>query len=167
MRPRWKRTDVSDDTDWPRTATAVLADIERLQAIVTDLLALAGWTPAPPHRNPTDLGQLVSAELDTTYRKDIVKDLRQNVFIDCDGCGSPGAGQPARQRRRHATSKITVTYEPTTHSNLEVIDDAPHRPEHRRRSSNASPGWRPHTTGRREPGWAGDRREITEAHQAP
>ncbi|MCW2913046.1 MAG: Signal transduction histidine kinaselike protein [Actinomycetia bacterium] len=116
-----------DDTDWPRTATAVLTGIERLQAIVTDLLTLARLDArAPLTRNPTDLAQLVSAELGRrTYRKEIVKDLRQNVFIDCDRLRiTRGHTNMIDNAERHATSKITVSVRadgPT--AALEVIDD--------------------------------------------
>jgi signal transduction histidine kinase len=116
-----------DDTDWPRTATAVLAGIERLQAIVTDLLTLARLDArAPLTRNPTDLGQLVSAELGRrTYRKDIVKDLRQNVFIDCDRLRITRVlVNLLDNAERHATSKITVSVRADgSMATLEVIDD--------------------------------------------
>jgi signal transduction histidine kinase len=116
-----------DDTNWPGTATAVLADVERLQAIVTDLLTLARLDArAPLTRNPIDLARLVGAELDRrTHRAKIVKDLQQNVLINCD---------PLRITRllanlldnaeRHTTSQITVIVRadgPT--ATLEVIDD--------------------------------------------
>jgi len=45
-----------DDTDWPQTTTAVLAGVERLQAIVTDLLTLDRLdADAPLTRELTDL----------------------------------------------------------------------------------------------------------------
>jgi signal transduction histidine kinase len=117
-----------DDTDWPRTATAVLAGIERLQAIVTDLLTLARLDArAPLTREPTDLGQLVGAELDrrTCSRMQIVKDLRQDVFIDCDRLRITRVlTNLIDNAERHATSKITVIVRadgPT--AVLEVIDD--------------------------------------------
>jgi signal transduction histidine kinase len=124
------------DTDWPKMNEAVLAGVTRLQAIVTDLLTLARLDArAPLTREATDLGRLVGAELDRrTFGMEIVKDLRQNVFVDCD---------PLRITRvlvnlldnaeRHATSKITVIVRadgPT--AVLEVIDDgAGIAPEHR------------------------------------
>ena len=74
------------DTDWPKMTEAVLTGVERLQAIVTDLLALARLDAgAPLLRDATDLGRLVDAELSRrTYRVKIVKDLGRNVFICCD-----------------------------------------------------------------------------------
>jgi signal transduction histidine kinase len=116
-----------EDTDWPRTATEVLAGIERLQAIVTDLLTLARLDAgAPLIREPTDLAQLTSAELDRpTYRVKIVKDLRGTVLVNC-----------ARLRitrlltnlidnaERHATSQVTVVVRADgPMAILEVIDD--------------------------------------------
>ncbi|MCW2915149.1 MAG: histidine kinase, partial [Actinomycetia bacterium] len=125
-----------DDTDWPGTATAVLADIERLQAIVIDLLTLAQLDArAPLTHNPTDLVQLVCAELDRrTYRVDVVKDLQQNVVIDCDRLRITRLlANLIDNAERHATSQITVTVRadgPT--ARMEVIDDgAGIAPEHR------------------------------------
>jgi signal transduction histidine kinase len=115
------------DTDWPKMTEAVLAGVDRLQAIVTDLLTLARLDArAPLTRNPTDLAQLVSAELDhRTYRKEIVKDLRQNVFIDCDRLRITRVlVNLIDNAERHATSKITVIVRadgPT--ATLEIIDD--------------------------------------------
>jgi signal transduction histidine kinase len=126
------------DTDWPKMTKAVLAGVDRLQAIVTDLLTLARLDArAPLTRSRTDLGRLVGAELDRrTYGMEIVKDLRQNVFIDCDRLRIirvlvnllDNAG-------RHATSKITVIARADgTMATLEVLDDgAGIAPEHRER----------------------------------
>ncbi|MCW2889572.1 MAG: Signal transduction histidine kinaselike protein [Streptosporangiaceae bacterium] len=161
-----------DDTDWPRTATAVLAGIERLQAIVTDLLTLARLDArAPLTRNSTDLGRLVSAELDRrTYRMEIVKDLRQNVFIDCDRLRITRVlTNLLDNAERHATSKITVivrTDGPT--ATLEVIDDgAGIAPEHREKVFDRFT--RLDASRNRDAGGTGlglaIAREITEAHE--
>jgi signal transduction histidine kinase len=122
-----------DDTDWPRTATTVLADIERLQAIVTDLLTLARLDArAPLTREATDLGRLVSAELDrrTCSRMQIVKDLQPNVVITCDQLRITRLlANLLDNAERHATSQITVTLRADTGradgstATLEVIDD--------------------------------------------
>jgi signal transduction histidine kinase len=115
------------DTDWPRTATKVLAEINRLQAIVTDLLALA-WLDAraPLTRAPTDLTRLIGTELDRrTYRVEIVKDLCGTALVNCD---------PLRIIRlftnlihnaeRHANSRIIVMARADgPEAVLEVIDD--------------------------------------------
>jgi signal transduction histidine kinase len=115
------------DTDWPKMTDTVLAGVDRLQAIVTDLLALARLDArAPLTRNPTDLGQLVGAELHRrTYRMQIIEDLRHNVFISCDRLRITRAlTNLLDNAERHATSKITVivrTDGPA--ATLEVIDD--------------------------------------------
>jgi signal transduction histidine kinase len=116
-----------DDTDWPRTATAGLAEIERLQAIVTDLLTLARLDAgAPLTRDMTDLGQLVGAGLDRrTYRVEIVRDLDQNVFIECDQLRITRLlVNLLDNAERHATSQITVIVRADgSAATLEVIDD--------------------------------------------
>src|SRR3984893_27285 len=115
---------------------SVLAGVDRLQAIVTDLLTLARLDAgAPLTRNLTDLGRLGGAGLDRrTYRMEIVKDLRQNVFVDCDRLRIIRVlVNLLDNAERHATSQITVIVRadgPTT--TLEVIDDgAGIAPEHR------------------------------------
>jgi signal transduction histidine kinase len=116
-----------EDTNWPRTATAVLAGVDRLQAIVTDLLTLARLDArAPLSSEPTDLAQLVGAELDhRTYRMKILKDLRSNVFVACDRLRVTRLlVNLLDNAERHANSQITVTVRadgPT--ATLEVIDD--------------------------------------------
>ncbi|HXA60409.1 MAG TPA: HAMP domain-containing sensor histidine kinase, partial [Streptosporangiaceae bacterium] len=116
-----------DDTDWPRAATAGLADVERLQAIVTDLLTLARLDAgAPLTRDATDLAQLVGAELDRrTGRVEIVKDLGQNVFIDCNRLRITRLlANLLDNAERHATSQITVIVRADgSMATLEVIDD--------------------------------------------
>jgi signal transduction histidine kinase len=121
-----------DDTDWPQTMTAVLAGIERLQAIVTDLLTLARLDArAPLTREPTDLARLVSAELDRrTSRVQIVKDLHDNVVITCDRLRITRLlANLLDNAERHATSQIRVTLRADTvradgsTATLEVIDD--------------------------------------------
>lgn len=101
--------------------------MDRLQAIVTDLLTLARLDArAPLDLSPTDLGRLVRDELDRrAYRIEIVRDLQQNVFVDCD---------PLRITRllvnlldnaeRHATSQIAVSVRADgPAAALEVLDD--------------------------------------------
>ncbi|MEV4178342.1 HAMP domain-containing sensor histidine kinase [Nonomuraea sp. NPDC049709] len=115
------------DTDWPKMAAAALAGADRLQAIVTDLLTLARLDAhAPLQRSPTDLGQLVGAELDRrTHRMEIVKDLQQNIYIHCDTLRITRLlGNLLDNAERHATSQITVSVRadgPT--ATLEVLDD--------------------------------------------
>jgi signal transduction histidine kinase len=121
-----------DDTDWPQTMTEVLAGIERLQAIVTDLLTLDRLDAnAPLTREPIDLAQLVSAELDRrTPRMQILKDLHDNVVITCDRLRITRLlANLLDNAERHATSQIRVTLRADTvradgsTATLEVIDD--------------------------------------------
>jgi signal transduction histidine kinase len=115
------------DTDWPKMTDAVLAGVDRLQAIVTDLLTLARLDArAPLTRNSTDLGQLVRAELDRrTYRREIVKDLREDLFINCDWLRITRVlVNLLDNAERHATSQITVIVRADgPEATLEVIDD--------------------------------------------
>ncbi|GAA0433778.1 hypothetical protein Acor_08020 [Acrocarpospora corrugata] len=125
-----------EETDWPKMTAAVLAGVERLQAIVTDLLALARLDAhAPLSRNPTDLSQLVCAEVDRrAYRVNIVKNLQRNVFVECDQLRITRVlVNLLDNAERHANSQITVSVRadgPT--ATLEVVDDgAGIAPEHR------------------------------------
>jgi signal transduction histidine kinase len=124
------------DTDWPKMTEAALAEVDRLQAIVTDLLTLARLDArAPLTRQPTDLAQLAGVEVDRrTNRMEIIKDLHQNVFVDCDRLRITRLlVNLLDNAERHATSQITVIVRadgPT--AVLEVIDDgAGIAPEHR------------------------------------
>ncbi|WP_235854373.1 sensor histidine kinase [Nonomuraea aridisoli] len=71
-----------DDADWPATATATLDSLDRLQAIVTDLLTLscldAGAAGAAAA--PVDLEDLISCELDhCPHKLNIIRDLEPAV----------------------------------------------------------------------------------------
>ncbi|MBC6460980.1 HAMP domain-containing histidine kinase [Actinomadura sp. HBU206391] len=125
-----------EDTDWPKTAEMVLTGVDRLQAIVTDLMTLAQLDAgAPLDRRPTDLGRLVGAELACrTYRVEIVEDLGRNVFVDCDRLGITRLlTNLVHNAERHAASQITVIVRADgPMAILEVIDDgAGIAPEHR------------------------------------
>jgi signal transduction histidine kinase len=116
-----------DDTDWPHTATAVLAAAERLEAIIIDLLLLARLDAgASLPREPTDLAQLAAAELD--HRGDRVKIVTQLPAGVCVECDRPRITRLLTNlidnAERHATSQVTVIVRadgPT--AVLEVIDD--------------------------------------------
>ncbi|GII59738.1 hypothetical protein Pth03_81270 [Planotetraspora thailandica] len=125
-----------DDVDWPAGADEVLVQVERLQAIVTDLLALARLDArAPLNRQPTDLGQLVGAELDRrTYRKEIVRELQGDIVINCDRLRVIRVlVNLLDNAERHANSRITVSVRADgSRAVLEVVDDgAGIAPEHR------------------------------------
>ncbi|WP_245675027.1 sensor histidine kinase [Herbidospora cretacea] len=125
-----------DHTDWPAMSNEVLAGVERLQAIVTDLLTLARLDArAPLDRSPTDLGALVGGELKRRgCRRQVVHDLEREVFVDCDRLRVTRVlGNLLDNAERHAASRITVVVRrdgPT--AIMEVIDDgAGIAPEHR------------------------------------
>ena len=125
-----------DDSDWPQTAMALLADIERLQAIVTDLLTLARLDASTPlTREVTDLGRLVDAELNQrTSPRQIVRMLQPNVVIHADRLPITRLlVNLLDNAERHATAQITVNVraEEST-AVLEVIDDGPGIPAEQR-----------------------------------
>jgi signal transduction histidine kinase len=116
-----------EDRDWPKMTRSVLEGVDRLQAVVTDLLTLARLDAGEPSRHVfTDLAELVAAELDRYPRKaEIVRALGGGVVVECD---------PLRLGRllanlldnaeRHAKAQITVTVrgEPGV-AVMEVLDD--------------------------------------------
>jgi signal transduction histidine kinase len=116
-----------DETDWPKMADAQEASLNRLEAIVTDLLTLARLDArAPFTHEATDLGRLVGVELDRrTYRVEIIRDLHQNVFVNCDRLRIIRVlVNLLDNAERHATSQVTVSVRaegPTV--TLEVIDN--------------------------------------------
>ncbi|MGI8329694.1 sensor histidine kinase [Actinomadura scrupuli] len=125
-----------EEADWPRTATTVLTGLERLQAIVSDLLTLARLDAgAPLVREPADLGRLAGAEIDRReHRVRVVKDLRDGVYVDCDRLRVTRLlTNLLDNAARHADSKITVTVRAEgSDAVLEVLDDgAGIAPEHR------------------------------------
>ncbi|MFB9723731.1 sensor histidine kinase [Planobispora longispora] len=116
-----------EDVDWGPKAQAMLASLDRLQAIVADLLTLAKLDAAAPSaRERIDLGRMVADELDRRERRvEVVRRLEPSVTV---------AGDPLQLARlltnlmdnaeRHATSAIMVTV--SAHEGkavLEVLDD--------------------------------------------
>ncbi|MFB4270639.1 sensor histidine kinase [Nonomuraea sp. GTA35] len=124
-----------EDTDWPETGTEVLASLERLQAIVADLLTLSKLDAgAPDEREPLDLADLVTAETARPRAKRVVTTLQTGVVVDGDRL------QLARlltnlldNAERHAESQIIVTLRRQgEEAVLEVVDDGTGiAPEHR------------------------------------
>jgi len=116
-----------DDTDWPATARAILASVDRLQAIVTDLLTIARLDAGGPQsRDLVDLAELARTELDRRpHDPRVVRRLEPGVVV---------VGDLLRLTRlltnlldnaeRHARSEIVVTVrrEPEA-AVLEVLDD--------------------------------------------
>jgi signal transduction histidine kinase len=115
------------DTDWPRMTEAVLGAVERLQALVTDLLAIARLDAgAPLARDPTDLAQLVEAELDRHPGGiKVVRKLQKGVFTRCDRLRLARLLTNLMDNaERHATSQIMVIVRSCeAMAIMEVIDD--------------------------------------------
>lgn len=125
-----------DEADWLETAHGALESVDRLQAIVTDLLTLARLDAGVPRDVDTiDLPGLVSAELQRSHRaKEVRTDLEPKVTV---------VGDRLRLNRlltnlldnaeRHARSLIKVVVR-AEHDEvvLEVQDDGTGiEPEHR------------------------------------
>ncbi|GAA1014220.1 hypothetical protein Aple_041680 [Acrocarpospora pleiomorpha] len=123
------------ETDWPKMTKEVLAGLDRLQAIVTDLLTLARLDAhAPLSREVTDLSALAAAEVERrAYRVEIVKNLQPNVLIDCDRLRITRVlVNLLDNAERHATSQVVVSVRAEgPMAILEVVDDgAGVAPEH-------------------------------------
>ncbi|GAA4960647.1 hypothetical protein GCM10023334_079200 [Nonomuraea thailandensis] len=115
-----------EDTDWAETGGEVLTSLERLQAIVADLLTLSRLDAgAPDEREPLDLAELVTAETTRPRVKRVVTTLQTGVIVDGDRL------QLARlltnlldNAERHAESQIIVTVRRQgDEAVLEVVDD--------------------------------------------
>jgi signal transduction histidine kinase len=115
------------ETDWPRMTEAVLGGVERLQALVTDLLAIARLDAgAPLTREPTDLAQLVGSELDRRpCGVKVTRDLQKGVFTRCDRLRLARVlTNLLDNAERHAISHIEVIVKPQdSMAVVEVIDD--------------------------------------------
>ncbi|MFC7715263.1 sensor histidine kinase [Nonomuraea recticatena] len=116
-----------EEANWDHTSKALLGSIDRLQAIVGDLLTLSRLdSGAPGAKEPVDLGELVGEELDRRPRgKEIVRDLRPGVVVTGDRI------RLARlltnlldNAERHAESQVTVAVgQRGEQALLEVQDD--------------------------------------------
>ena len=116
-----------DDVDWPQTARNVLQSLERLQAIVTDLLQLARLDAAAWQDVETvDLGALVTIELARSDRtKRIVPHLQEGVTVRGDRLRLVRLlTNLLDNAERHAESRVDVkvSREDGT-AVLEVVDD--------------------------------------------
>lgn len=116
-----------EQTDWPKTGRAVLQSLERLQAIVTDLLQLARLDAAAwQDTELVDLGALVTIEIARSDRtKRIVPHIQEGVTV---------LGDRLRLVRlltnlldnaeRHADAQIDITVRrEDSLAVLEVLDD--------------------------------------------
>ncbi|MEU0479406.1 HAMP domain-containing sensor histidine kinase [Streptosporangium sp. NPDC006013] len=115
------------ETDWPRTANALLDSVERLQDLVTDLLQIARLDAGiSGQRDPVDLTGLVAAELDRRPRRvAVIRHLTPGVMINGERIGLARLlNNLLDNAERHADSAITVilALEAGT-AVLEVCDD--------------------------------------------
>ncbi|WP_433443251.1 sensor histidine kinase [Nonomuraea sp. CA-141351] len=115
-----------EDTDWQATGNEVLTSLDRLQAIVTNLLTLTKLDAgAPDRREPMDLGELAAAEIARPRSKRVIPNLQSDVVVTGDRL------QLARlltnlldNAERHAESHIIVTVrQQDGEAVLEVLDD--------------------------------------------
>ncbi|NUR91221.1 MAG: HAMP domain-containing histidine kinase [Nonomuraea sp.] len=111
---------------WEETGNALLSSLDRLQAIVTDLLTLARLDAGAPNRNERiDLGDLVTAETGRPRSKLVDARVERGIVIEGDRL------RLARlltnlldNAERHAEHTITVAVSAVDGSAvLEVVDD--------------------------------------------
>nr|WP_281390751.1 HAMP domain-containing sensor histidine kinase [Sphaerisporangium rubeum] len=115
------------ETDWPRTANALLDSVERLEDLVSDLLQTARLDAgiSGPHDH-IDLTALVAAELDRRPRRvTVIRHLTSGVMIKGERIGLVRLlNNLLDNAERHADSTITIslTLKAGTAA-LEVCDD--------------------------------------------
>ncbi|WP_239137029.1 HAMP domain-containing sensor histidine kinase [Sphaerisporangium rufum] len=115
------------DTDWPMTAEALVLSLDRLQAIVTDLLVLTRLESGEKvSRDYINLAELVRTEVGRRFRgKRVALDLQPGVVVSGDRL------QLVRlltnlldNAERHALSTVTVLVcRQDDLARLEVVDD--------------------------------------------
>ncbi|TDC74638.1 HAMP domain-containing sensor histidine kinase [Actinomadura sp. 7K507] len=116
-----------EDVDWPQTARTVLQSLERLQAIVTDLLQLARLDAADWGESETiDLGALVTIEVARSDRtKQIVPHVQEGVTVRGDRLRLVRLlTNLLDNAERHADERVDITVRREDGSGvLEVLDD--------------------------------------------
>lgn len=116
-----------DQVDWPKTGRAVLQSLERLQAIVTDLLQLARLDAAAWQETETiDLGALVTIEVARSDRtKRIATHLQDGVTVRGDRLRLVRLlTNLLDNAERHAESRVDITVRREDGvAVLEVLDD--------------------------------------------
>ncbi|WP_061298425.1 sensor histidine kinase [Herbidospora cretacea] len=115
------------EADWPRTGEALLESVDRMQALICDLLQVARLDAGVGcHREPLDLAELVTGELE-----------RRRARIELRRCLTPGVrvegsrielarllGNLLDNAERHAASTVTVRLTRNAgEAVLEVADD--------------------------------------------
>ncbi|WP_051712531.1 sensor histidine kinase [Spirillospora albida] len=124
------------EADWPRTGRGVLQSLDRLQAIVTDLLELARLDAGRYHGDETiDLSALVTIEIRRSERtKRIVTTLAEGVTVRGDRLRLVRLlTNLLDNAERHADSRIDVSVRAEDgYAVLEVLDDGAGIPERQR-----------------------------------
>ncbi|GAA4238155.1 hypothetical protein GCM10022254_52920 [Actinomadura meridiana] len=117
----------ADEVDWPRTARGVLQSLERLQAIVTDLLQLARLDAAAwQDTELIDLGALVTIELARSERtRRTVPHIQEGVTVLGDRLRIVRLlTNLLDNAERHAETQIDITIRREDGiAVLEVLDD--------------------------------------------
>lgn len=121
-----------EDEDWPAVALAALADADRLQRIVADLLMLAKLDAGVrSEREPLDLGELARAEAARRTRR-VPVDVRAEpgvVISATRGHLERLLGNLLDNAERHARSQVRVRVAAGDQAVLEVQDDGSGIPE--------------------------------------
>ncbi|WP_226899470.1 sensor histidine kinase [Nonomuraea phyllanthi] len=126
------RTQVEDallhpeEGDWRATGQALLASLDRLQAIVTDLLTLTKLDAgAPAQRERVDLGEVVATETGRPRSKSVATSVEPGVAITGDRLLLARLlTNLLDNAERHAESQIIVTVrQQDGQAVLEVLDD--------------------------------------------
>ncbi|WP_230985428.1 sensor histidine kinase [Microbispora oryzae] len=117
----------ADETDWPAMGESLLQSVDRLQALVTDLLQLARLDAgAAPRLERTDLADLAANELDRRQRKvEVVRDLTYGVHVIGDRLSLARLlTNLVDNGERHAVSMLKVSvYRENGNGIMEVQDD--------------------------------------------
>ncbi|OLT34925.1 two-component sensor histidine kinase [Actinomadura sp. CNU-125] len=116
-----------EEVDWPRTGRTVLQSLDRLQAIVTDLLELARLDAAAWRGDEfVDLGAMVTIELARSERsKQVVPHVLDEVTVRGDRLRLVRLFTNLLDNaERHADSRVDVTVRHDDgNARLEVLDD--------------------------------------------
>ncbi|MFI6482092.1 sensor histidine kinase [Nonomuraea sp. NPDC050663] len=116
-----------DDTDWEETGHALMSSIDRLQAIVTDLLTLAKLDAgAPSQVESIDLASLAAEEMSRRpHGKEVKLDLMPEVVVDGDRLRLIRLlTNLVDNAQRHAASLIEISVRAEgRQAVVEVVDD--------------------------------------------
>ncbi|MEV4836333.1 ATP-binding protein [Nonomuraea sp. NPDC049486] len=114
-----------EEADWPRTGRELLDSLDRLQAIVTDLLMLAKLDAgAPGEREPLDLSEVARAEAARRRGKRVITTLQPGVLVTGDRLRlSRLITNLVDNAERHAESTIIIAVRKDGEAILEVLDD--------------------------------------------